>query len=188
MASVAMNRNMFETVLKELLLEGTEHCVEVYEGTGATWRVVECGTCEGDRGGLGGRERWQGVRDRALRGGKRGDGCDVEGGQVSVGVCVKGVQGRGTGWVNELLLEGTEHCLAVGGRAVVFLHPTPSPPPHRHTGPPVLGGWGSWRRSCSVTARVTCLSSWQLHSASWRGSARCVGGGSVGRNEVWEWV
>lgn len=39
--SVALNRNLFETVIKDLLLEGTEHCVEVYEGTGSTWKLAK---------------------------------------------------------------------------------------------------------------------------------------------------
>ena len=41
LASVAMNRNLFESALRELLLEGSEHRVEVYEGTGASWRLTK---------------------------------------------------------------------------------------------------------------------------------------------------
>ncbi|KAG1666042.1 hypothetical protein FOA52_006916 [Chlamydomonas sp. UWO 241] len=39
--SVSLNSNLFSTALKELLLEGSEHCVEVYEGTGASWRLIK---------------------------------------------------------------------------------------------------------------------------------------------------
>jgi len=40
LASVTLNRNLFENVLRELLLEAAEHTVELYEGTGASWKVV----------------------------------------------------------------------------------------------------------------------------------------------------
>ncbi len=41
LASVSLNRHLFESALRELLLEGAEHCVEVYEGTGASWRLAK---------------------------------------------------------------------------------------------------------------------------------------------------
>ena len=43
LASVAMNRGLFEGALKELLLEGSEHRVEIYEGSGVSWRLTKCG-------------------------------------------------------------------------------------------------------------------------------------------------
>ena len=41
LASVTLNRNMYENVLRELLLEGAEHCVELWEGAGASWKVTK---------------------------------------------------------------------------------------------------------------------------------------------------
>jgi DNA mismatch repair protein MSH2 len=41
---VSLNRALFETVLRELLLERAEHTVEVYEGSGATWRLSKSGS------------------------------------------------------------------------------------------------------------------------------------------------
>ncbi|KAL0034692.1 hypothetical protein WJX77_003027 [Trebouxia sp. C0004] len=37
---VTLNRSLYETVLRELLLERAEHTVELYEGSGAAWRKV----------------------------------------------------------------------------------------------------------------------------------------------------
>lgn len=39
--SVALNRNLFETVIREVLLEGSEHRVEIYEGSGTSWRLTK---------------------------------------------------------------------------------------------------------------------------------------------------
>lgn len=39
LAGVTLNRNLFETVLRELLLEGAEHTVEMYEGAGSSWKL-----------------------------------------------------------------------------------------------------------------------------------------------------
>ncbi|GAX83908.1 hypothetical protein CEUSTIGMA_g11332.t1 [Chlamydomonas eustigma] len=41
LASVALNRSLFENALKELLLEGSQHTVEMYEGTGCSWRLTK---------------------------------------------------------------------------------------------------------------------------------------------------
>ena len=41
-AGVTLNRSLYETVLRELLLERAEHTVELYEGSGAAWRKVRC--------------------------------------------------------------------------------------------------------------------------------------------------
>lgn len=41
-AGVTLNRSLYETVLRELLLERAEHTVELYEGSGAAWRRVRC--------------------------------------------------------------------------------------------------------------------------------------------------
>ncbi len=42
MAGVTLNRSLYETVLRELLLERAEHTVELYEGSGSAWRKVRC--------------------------------------------------------------------------------------------------------------------------------------------------
>ena len=39
-AGVTLNRSLYETVLRELLLERAEHTVELYEGSGSAWRKV----------------------------------------------------------------------------------------------------------------------------------------------------
>lgn len=39
-AGVTLNRSLYETVLRELLLERAEHTIELYEGSGAAWRKV----------------------------------------------------------------------------------------------------------------------------------------------------
>ena len=36
-AGVALNQSLFETVLQALLLNGGEHLVEMYEGSGGNW-------------------------------------------------------------------------------------------------------------------------------------------------------
>ena len=41
-AGVTLNRSLYETVLRELLLERAEHIIELYEGSGAAWRRVRC--------------------------------------------------------------------------------------------------------------------------------------------------
>jgi len=38
--SVTLNRALYETVLKDLLLDGGQHSVELWEGYGAHWKVV----------------------------------------------------------------------------------------------------------------------------------------------------
>lgn len=37
---VTFNRNLLEGMLRELLLQRGDRCVELYEGTGASWRVA----------------------------------------------------------------------------------------------------------------------------------------------------
>ena len=37
---VTLNRSLYETVLRELLLERAEQTVELYEGSGSAWRKV----------------------------------------------------------------------------------------------------------------------------------------------------
>ncbi|CAJ2634896.1 unnamed protein product [Trifolium pratense] len=44
LSSVSVSRNMFETVARDLLLERTDHTLEVYEGSGSNWRLVKSGT------------------------------------------------------------------------------------------------------------------------------------------------
>jgi hypothetical protein len=39
--SVTLNRSLFEGALRELLLEGGQHSVELWEGYGAHWRVAK---------------------------------------------------------------------------------------------------------------------------------------------------
>ncbi len=38
--SVTLNRALLETVLKDLLLDGGQHSVEMWEGFGAHWKAV----------------------------------------------------------------------------------------------------------------------------------------------------
>ncbi|KAL3140673.1 hypothetical protein ABBQ32_005238 [Trebouxia sp. C0010 RCD-2024] len=40
LAGVTLNRSLYETVLRELLLDRAEHTVELYEGSGSAWRKV----------------------------------------------------------------------------------------------------------------------------------------------------
>lgn len=42
LASVTLNRNLFESVLRDLLLEGADHTVELWDGSGSSWKVVRC--------------------------------------------------------------------------------------------------------------------------------------------------
>ena len=44
LSSVSVSRNMFETITRNLLLERTDHAVELYEGSGSNWRLVKSGT------------------------------------------------------------------------------------------------------------------------------------------------
>ncbi|KAJ9510060.1 hypothetical protein QJQ45_011708 [Haematococcus lacustris] len=39
LSSVTLNRNLFEQVLRELLLEGTDYAVELWEGSGTSWKL-----------------------------------------------------------------------------------------------------------------------------------------------------
>jgi DNA mismatch repair protein MSH2 len=39
LASVTLNRPLFEGVLRALLLEGAQHSVELWEGAGANWSL-----------------------------------------------------------------------------------------------------------------------------------------------------
>lgn len=44
LSSVSISKNMFETISRDLLLERTDHAVEVYEVNGFNWRLVKNGT------------------------------------------------------------------------------------------------------------------------------------------------
>ncbi|CAN0916100.1 DNA mismatch repair protein MSH2 [Linum grandiflorum] len=44
LSSVSISRNMFETIARDVLLERTDHTLELYEGTGSNWRLVKSGT------------------------------------------------------------------------------------------------------------------------------------------------
>ncbi|KAK7330201.1 hypothetical protein VNO77_24388 [Canavalia gladiata] len=44
LSSLSVSRNMFETIARDLLLERTDHTLELYEGSGSNWRLVKCGT------------------------------------------------------------------------------------------------------------------------------------------------
>ncbi|KAJ9567286.1 hypothetical protein OSB04_003252 [Centaurea solstitialis] len=43
-SSVSVSKNMFETIVRDLLLERTDHSLELYEGSGSNWRLVKRGT------------------------------------------------------------------------------------------------------------------------------------------------
>ncbi|KAK6148671.1 hypothetical protein DH2020_019583 [Rehmannia glutinosa] len=43
-SSVSVSKTMFETVARDLLLERTDHTLELYEGSGANWRLVKSGS------------------------------------------------------------------------------------------------------------------------------------------------
>ncbi|XP_027918248.1 DNA mismatch repair protein MSH2 [Vigna unguiculata] len=44
LSSVTVSRNMFETIARDLLLDRTDHSLELYEGSGSNWRLVKTGT------------------------------------------------------------------------------------------------------------------------------------------------
>ncbi|CAL1390860.1 unnamed protein product [Linum trigynum] len=44
LSSVSINRNMFETIARDLLLDRTDHTLELYEGSGSNWKLVKSGT------------------------------------------------------------------------------------------------------------------------------------------------
>ncbi|KAF5468977.1 hypothetical protein F2P56_013082 [Juglans regia] len=44
LSSVSISKNMFETISRDLLLERTDHTLELYEGSGSNWRLVKSGT------------------------------------------------------------------------------------------------------------------------------------------------
>ncbi|MED6172134.1 MutS-like protein [Stylosanthes scabra] len=44
LSSVSVSRTMFETIARDLLLERTDHTLELYEGSGSNWRLVKSGT------------------------------------------------------------------------------------------------------------------------------------------------
>ncbi|KAK9118528.1 hypothetical protein Scep_016621 [Stephania cephalantha] len=43
-SSVSVSKNMFETIARDLLLERTDHTLELYEGSGSNWRLSKSGT------------------------------------------------------------------------------------------------------------------------------------------------
>ncbi|THG18593.1 hypothetical protein TEA_019147 [Camellia sinensis var. sinensis] len=43
-SSVSISKNMFETIARDLLLERTDHTLELYEGSGSNWRLVKSGS------------------------------------------------------------------------------------------------------------------------------------------------
>ncbi|KAM0855922.1 hypothetical protein ACQ4PT_049455 [Festuca glaucescens] len=43
-SSVSVSRAMFETIARNLLLERTDHTLELYEGSGSSWRLTKSGT------------------------------------------------------------------------------------------------------------------------------------------------
>ncbi|XP_050255775.1 DNA mismatch repair protein MSH2 isoform X3 [Quercus robur] len=44
LSSVSVSKSMFETIARDLLLERTDHTLELYEGSGSNWRLVKSGT------------------------------------------------------------------------------------------------------------------------------------------------
>lgn len=44
LSSVSVSKNMFEMIVRDLLLERTDHSLELYEGSGSNWRLVKSGT------------------------------------------------------------------------------------------------------------------------------------------------
>ncbi|KAF1867075.1 hypothetical protein Lal_00049503 [Lupinus albus] len=44
LSSVSVSKNMFETIVRDLLLERTDHTLELYEGSGSNWKLVKSGT------------------------------------------------------------------------------------------------------------------------------------------------
>lgn len=43
-SSVSVSKNMFETIARDLLLERTDHTIELYEGSGSNWRLSKSGS------------------------------------------------------------------------------------------------------------------------------------------------
>ncbi|KAL5722268.1 MutS-like protein [Ranunculus cassubicifolius] len=43
-SSVSVSNNMFETIARDLLLERTDHTLELYEGSGSNWKLSKSGT------------------------------------------------------------------------------------------------------------------------------------------------
>uniref|UniRef100_A0A452Y812 DNA mismatch repair protein MSH2 n=1 Tax=Aegilops tauschii subsp. strangulata TaxID=200361 RepID=A0A452Y812_AEGTS len=43
-SSVSVSRAMFETIARNLLLDRTDHTLELYEGSGSSWRLTKSGT------------------------------------------------------------------------------------------------------------------------------------------------
>lgn len=43
-SSVSVSKNMFEIIARDLLLERTDHTLEIYEGSGSNWRLTKSGT------------------------------------------------------------------------------------------------------------------------------------------------
>lgn len=41
---MSISKNMFETIVRDLLLERTDHTLELYEGSGSNWRLTKTGT------------------------------------------------------------------------------------------------------------------------------------------------
>lgn len=44
LCSVSVNKNMFENISRDLLLDRTDHIMEVYEGAGSNWKMIKYGT------------------------------------------------------------------------------------------------------------------------------------------------
>lgn len=44
LSSVSVSRNMFETIARDLLLDRTDHTLELFEGNGSNWRLSRTGT------------------------------------------------------------------------------------------------------------------------------------------------
>lgn len=39
---MALNRSLYERVLRDLLVERADHTVELFEGAGSSWNVAKC--------------------------------------------------------------------------------------------------------------------------------------------------
>lgn len=44
LSSVSVSKNMFEMIARDILLERTDHTLELYEGSGSKWRLIKSGT------------------------------------------------------------------------------------------------------------------------------------------------
>ncbi|XWS61006.1 hypothetical protein CRYUN_Cryun07bG0088100 [Craigia yunnanensis] len=44
LSSVSVSKHMFETIARDLLLERTDHTLELYDGSGSNWRLVRSGS------------------------------------------------------------------------------------------------------------------------------------------------